>query len=138
MNIKVAMGIRISMFKEVITILEKNAAPVKCKSDILDELMNAFDKRDDDTIARIYKEYHHGGSKYNAARKNICKALSDFADAHDVCNLESVPIQSIQAFIYAVVTDDSVSFADQIWAEVQEAIDSLMNSLTDEEEESEE
>lgn len=125
MNIKVAMGIRTNMFRNIIAILEKNQAPEKCKSDLFVELMNAFDKRDDDTIIRIYKEYHNKGSAYNKARKNICKALTDFADAHDICNLESIPIQSIQAFIFAIVANDSISFADQIWVEVQEAIDSL-------------
>lgn len=126
MNIKVAMGIRTNIFRDIIAIIEKNQAPEKCKSDLFVELMNAFDKKDDETIMRIYKEYHNGGSQYNKARKNICKALTDFANAHDICNLEGMPIQSIQAFIYAVVDKDSVNFADQIWKEVQEALDSLI------------
>lgn len=126
MNIKVAMGIRTNIFRDIIAIIEKNQAPEKCKSDLFMELMNAFDKKDDETIMRIYKEYHNGGSQYNKARKNICKALTNFADAHNICNLEGIPIQSIQAFIYAVVDKDSVNFADQIWKEIQEALDSLI------------
>ncbi len=126
MNIKVAMGIRTNIFRDIIAIIEKNQAPEKCKSDLFVELMNAFDKKDDETIMRIYKEYHNGGSQYNEARKNICTALSNFTDAHDLCNYDSMPVQSIQAFIYTVVDKDSVNFADQIWKEVQEALDSLI------------